>query len=144
MIKFLDNKYLVLISRILLGLIFVIASIHKILYPEEFAYTIYKYNILPLIFINFLSIFLPMVELISGILLIFGIFKEASLTIITSLLLVFIGALTFNYMRGLNVDCGCFTPSHGSGESLLIAIFRDIFFLFLAFILFNSYFKSKN
>ena len=45
--KWLDNRWLELACRLLLGGIFVYASIDKIIYPVEFAKVVYNYQILP-------------------------------------------------------------------------------------------------
>jgi uncharacterized membrane protein YphA (DoxX/SURF4 family) len=61
-----------ILLRLFLGAIFVYASFDKILRPAAFAEIIYNYQILPDPLINIASIFLPWLELLLGLLLIFA------------------------------------------------------------------------
>ncbi len=118
------------ILRLLLGLTFIWASIHKIINPAEFARIIYGYGVFPEITINVIAIFLPYIEFLTGICLITGILPRSSLAIINGLLFGFILLIGFNLFRGHIFDCGCFsvsdTQTAGSALSLLI---RDVFLL---------------
>ena len=44
-------------------------------------------------------------------------------------LTVFIGALVFNLMRGLDVHCGCFSTAADAGTAGLWTVVRDLVFL---------------
>jgi hypothetical protein len=49
------------------------------------------------------------------------------LTIITGLLVLFVGALGYGILTDLNVDCGCFGPEEVAGQqSLRQAFIRDL------------------
>jgi uncharacterized membrane protein YphA (DoxX/SURF4 family) len=52
---------------------------------------------------------LPWLELISGMMLIFGIKLKANSIITGGLLIIFIIAVFSAMMRGLNINCGCFS-----------------------------------
>jgi len=112
--KFLTNKYLLLLSRIILGFIFIYAGMEKISAPEEFARVINNYKLLPYSFINIAAIILPWIEVTAGILLIFGISVNENAFIISTLLGIFIIAIAVSLFRGLNIDCGCFGTSGGT------------------------------
>ena len=118
------------ILKLVLGLTFIWASLHKIINPGEFARIIYGYGVFPEITINVIAIFLPYVECITGICLITGVLPKSSLAIINGLLVGFILLIGFNLFRGHTFDCGCFSVSDtqtvGSAWSLLI---RDVFLL---------------
>ena len=120
------------IFRIILGIIFIYASYHKIINPGKFAKVIYNYKIIssPTI-INFLAIFLPWLEFFIGIFLIVGIFKGGASTISTLLLLVFIIAIIYTMLKGIDTNCGCFNFKESSkiGFSLLI---RDFLFIIIS------------
>jgi putative oxidoreductase len=118
--------------RFLLGLTFIWASLHKILNPGDFAKIIYGYGVFPGISINLIAIFLPYLELLSGLCLVTQILPRSALLIINTLLTAFILLIGFNLFRGHEFNCGCFSVSGEqstfSAWSLLI---RD-FFLLLA------------
>jgi len=112
--RLLSNKYLLFIFRLILGFIFIYSGIEKISSPTGFSDAVLNYKLLPDIFINFFAIILPWIELIAGLLLLFGIAVKENSLIINSLLLIFIIAISISLIRGLNIDCGCFGTSGGT------------------------------
>ena len=134
-----------ILLRLFLGVIFVYASFDKLLRPAAFAELIYNYQILPDPLINIASIFLPWLELLLGLLLIFGFWLPGAVLICNSLFLIFFATLIFNSARGLDIDCGCFSVSTAasSGGHMLWYLLRDGFFLLLGLCLFFSTFFRK-
>jgi len=116
--KFLNNKFLLLTIRVFLGFVFIFAAITKVADPEGFSLSIYNYKLMPDILINVLAIALPWIELVAGILLIFGISVKENSAILTGLLVVFIIAIAISMARGLDIDCGCFGTVDGSKVGL--------------------------
>jgi len=132
-------------ARLILGAIFIYAAIDKILHPEAFAKAVYNYQILPHAFINATAIVLPWLELILGVFLTVGLFREGSVGLATLLLLVFLGAMAFNLARGLNIECGCFSSGSGSsGVHMGWYFLRDALFLIPALYLFVITFLRRN
>ena len=78
-------------GRILLGAIFVYASLDKILDPAAFAQAIANYQILPPAWVNAVALMLPWLEAVSGICLITGKLMRGSALAITLMLIVFMG-----------------------------------------------------
>ena len=116
--------------RFILGGLFIYASISKIVHPYAFAKIIYNYKLLPESLIYISAITLPWVEIISGLFLIAGIFKRTAAIILSSLLFIFIIAISFNLIRGLNFDCGCFTTViTEKGSDPVGLLIRDILML---------------
>ncbi len=111
----------------LVGLMFVLASLHKIASPLQFAGIVDNYQLLPALFVNLVAIVLPWVELLCGIFLLIGIARNGSALVLAGLTLVFIVAISFNIARGLDFDCGCFGSGHTPPWRLLL---RDIGLLF--------------
>ena len=127
-VSIISTKYLVLAIRLVLGVVFIYAAIHKISHPGDFAQDIYNYRMLPESFINFMALTLPWLEVICGVLIIAGVFTRGSALLIGFMLLVFIIAISFALLRGLDISCGCFSSGgentgHGIAVDLLI---RDI------------------
>jgi len=116
------------IVRFILGAIFIAAGIPKIMNPTAFAGVIYSYQLLPDMFINIFAITLPWLEVITGGLLIMGLWMQGTVILYNLLIIVFVSALSFNIARGLDVSCGCFSTEP---EKLIDmgTIFRDVILL---------------
>ena len=115
--KFFSNRYLLFISRLVLGSVFIIASIDKIALPEAFAANVQAYRLAPFSLVNIFALVIPWAELVCGIFLIAGVFIKTSSLVLSSLLLVFTFAIISALLRGLNIDCGCFGVEHTSPVS---------------------------
>jgi len=128
---------LVLLCRVVLGLMFIYASLDKIAHPEEFAKNIGYYKVLPFGLENLLAIVLPWVELIVGVCLVSGLLIDGSTVLSILMMLVFILAISQAMLRGIDISCGCFKVSADSGRLGLETILRDIVFLIMSFIVLN-------
>lgn len=130
------------ISRIILGAIFIAAGIPKIMYPAEFAAAVYNYRILPDALVNIVALVLPWVEVLVGGMLIVGIWMPGAVLIYTLLMISFIAALAYNVARGLDIHCGCFSPT--SGEVInLWTITRDAAIFLISLYLFFAVWVKK-
>ena len=115
---------------ILLGGVFVYASLDKIEKPAEFARIVYHYQILgpdqrlgPLL-PNLLAVTLPWAEATAGAFLIVGVWRREAALVTALLLLVFLFAVGWALAHGVDVaNCGCFSVSgegRRAGLSLLV------------------------
>ena len=123
------------ICRVILGGLFIYASLDKIVHPHDFAKIVYDYHLLPDIAIYWVAGILPWFEMICGLMLVSGLMIRTPSILLSLMLLVFIAAMGLNALRGLDISCGCFTTSQEGTESLIISILRDIFFLIPGFII---------
>ena len=105
----LQNSWIELAARWILGLTFIYASYHKILAPADIAKIVYGYDLFPNGAINLIAIVLPFIELIAGLALILGIYPRSAILIINGMLVAFIIVLSINLIRGHEFDCGCFS-----------------------------------
>ena len=121
-----QNDYLSLLVRIVIGGIFIYASLDKIAHPSEFARIVYNYHLAPGDLVNLTAIVLPWLELICGISVIVGYYKDGSILIINFLMVLFIVAIAINVIRGVDLECGCFTVSSRARGSALSLLYRDI------------------
>jgi uncharacterized membrane protein YphA (DoxX/SURF4 family) len=135
---FLVSGWLEALFRLILGITFVYASIHKIAYPDQLAHIIYGYRILPPEVINLQAIFMPWVELLAGMALILGLKIRGASVLISAMLLVFILAIGFNLFRGLQFDCGCFSFRGGKSTPPGELLVRDVVLFALGLWLFFS------
>ena len=128
---------LVILCRLVLGGVFIYASLDKIANPAEFAKAIGNYHVLPFGLENLLALFLPWLELITGILLIAGIMVDGATILIISMNIVFIFAISQALARGISIECGCFSVSTEGGSNIgFQTILRDFVYLIMAFIIF--------
>jgi uncharacterized membrane protein YphA (DoxX/SURF4 family) len=136
------SRLLYLAARMILGVVFIYASYDKLFHPKAFADIIYHYQILPDRLINITAIFLPWLELLMGGFLIIGFWMPGTVIWCNFLLVVYIGALSFNLARGLDIDCGCFSTAGGRSIDIE-TILWDVVFLALSIYLFVAVFKSR-
>jgi hypothetical protein len=108
-----------------LGSIFLYAGAIKLLDPKAFAQTISAYGLVPDTLLVPVAIGLPVIEMIAGVGLIFAI--RGSLSVIFSLLILFIVVLWYGILKNFDIDCGCFSPDELKGYvSLRQAFYRDL------------------
>jgi uncharacterized membrane protein YphA (DoxX/SURF4 family) len=127
--RIVTSKYLSLVLRFYIGIIFIYASMSKIPFPAEFAGALASYNILPHWSINFVAVALPWTEVICGLFLVLGLRTRAVSCIIGSLLIVFTAGITLNLIRGAQISCGCF--GNAGDQISWWDVPRDLFWLLL-------------
>jgi putative oxidoreductase len=88
--------------------IFIYAGALKALDPVQFASDIDNYKILPWPVCVALAFYLPWLEILCGLGLVFRFFYRGALSILTALIMVFILATIAAKVRGLDITCGCF------------------------------------
>src|ERR1700736_4074103 len=93
---------------LIVGGIFVYAGAIKVLDPVRFGLDIDNYKALPWFFSVRLAFYLPWLEIFCGLAVIFRFLYRGGLSILTALILIFIGATIAAKMRGLDITCGCF------------------------------------
>jgi len=87
--------------------------------PAEFAHDINNYRILPWILSVALGFYLPWLEILCGLGLVFRVLYRGALSILTALIVVFTLATIAAKVRGLDITCGCF--GHASQHWSLLA-----------------------
>ncbi len=142
--KIVSSQWLVLLFRLMVGITFVYASLDKIAHPDEFARAVYNYRILPGFLINIFAITLPWIEFFCGLFLILGLFIENASLLILFLSFVFALALSLNFLRGIDIACGCFTTDPNAKKVGTMHLIQDIFLLLMSIqiFLYNRNFLS--
>lgn len=96
------------VLAVLAGAVFVYAGVLKVRDPIEFANDINNYHLLPWTIGVRLAFYLPWLEILAGLALIFHRLFSGALALTGALLLGFIAATIWAKAQGINVACGCF------------------------------------
>lgn len=123
--------YIIALTRIYLALVFFISGLDKASDLAAFAQSIENYKLIPIQYVNILAVIIPWIELISGGLLLLGIYIKENSSIILSLLIIFTISVFSAYLRGLNIDCGCQGTAAGQKVGLL-KIVENVFLIIVA------------
>lgn len=99
---------LLAIARVLIGGVFLWSAVSKGADLRTFAEDAANYQILSPRLAPLWAVALPGVELLTGVLLLLGVWAEASAAIVAALLSLFIVALSQALLRGIDLRCGCF------------------------------------
>lgn len=115
---------------LVVGGVFVYASLDKIAHPADFARIVYHYQLIgpsqtiPPLVANLLAVVLPWVELVAGVALITGLWRREAALVSAAMLVMFIGAVGIALYRGIDIEnCGCFSVSgegRGAGVKLIL------------------------
>ncbi|MBN1443098.1 MAG: DoxX family membrane protein [Planctomycetes bacterium] len=103
--------------QILLGVVLLAATWHKILDLPDFANVIYHYKLFPAQSINLFAIYVPWIEVILGVALFAGVARRGASFMAMGLFLSFIAVLGYNLYRGCPTVCGCFS-TFAAGQHL--------------------------
>ncbi len=130
-----NPRYLIMMCRLVLGVIFLLACVEKILFPHDFAMAIFRYRLLPHSAINPVAITLPWMELTAAMAIIFSYrFRDAASALILGMLTVFTLGIAINLIRGLEIACGCTTTAPTEDLISWGHVFRNLGYMFLAVI----------
>jgi len=128
---------IVWMARLTLGLVFLWASVHKILDPGAFARAVANYRMLPETWVNLFAVTLPWVEFLCALLLLSGQWVRTSSLMVSGLLVVFIVAVSFNMIRGLDIDCGCFDTDSGRKIGVRLLVEDTLYLVLCLFLIFR-------
>ncbi len=117
-----------LLSRWAVGIVFIYASLDKLIHPEAFAQAIANYRMVPLALLHPFAWFLPVLEVVAGIALVVGWQRRGAALLSAAMTVMFIVAIALALLRGLDISCGCFDTAGGHGVGLDLLI-RDVFLL---------------
>ena len=135
------KRWLLVIGRLILGVIFVYAAYAKLRAPWiEFAGSLAAFRLLPDNLLEPIARTLPAFELILGLGLISGIWQRWFSLVASLLLLLFFSVMVRSYAMGLQIDCGCCGPGEALGPKTLA---RDFTMLALAVAVTIATFRMK-
>jgi len=127
--RWLRHPALYWLASIGLGVVFVYASFEKIAHPQDFARIVYRYRLagptagLGVVPANVLAAVLPWTEVLTGVLLITGVWRREAAALAGGMLVMFLAAVSYVLWQGIDVaHCGCFTvggEGRGAGWTLI-------------------------
>jgi uncharacterized membrane protein YphA (DoxX/SURF4 family) len=121
-----------------------LSGCHKILYPADFALSVYRFHLLPDVLVNAFALYFQWLEVVCGIcLLCVPKFRVAALWIALVLLLVFSGAIGINLIRGTSFSCGCFSNAPDALPMNGMSLVRNSALLLLVLLALFGKWKSE-
>ncbi|MEO7166524.1 MAG: MauE/DoxX family redox-associated membrane protein [Spartobacteria bacterium] len=105
------RDWLLIVRRMLaflVGAVFVYAGILKARDPVQFATEINNYRLIPWSIGVRMAFYLPWLEVLCGLALIFHRLFAGALALTTGLMVVFIAATVWARLQGIDLACGCF------------------------------------
>lgn len=121
-----------IVSRFGLALVWLISGFQKMQDPMGFRQSIEAYELFSPDIVTFIASTLPPVELVLGLFLLVGMFIAPAAAVSGLIMIGFIIGVSSAAVRGLEIDCGCFSTGDGEPSSLGLVIVRDIVFLGMA------------
>jgi uncharacterized membrane protein YphA (DoxX/SURF4 family) len=139
------DSLVLLVIRILVGGIFLIAALSKIVSPGDFADTVRAFHLLPPSLVVPFALILPWLELLAAAYLLAGFMTRVGAAAAAGMLLIFIAALTDALVTGNTAHpCGCFGSLASNPVIALLAggttigwwdVVRDVILLALSVML---------
>jgi uncharacterized membrane protein YphA (DoxX/SURF4 family) len=118
-----------LLARLILGVVLIWAGVAKVTRPALSALAVRAYKLLNYDVAGYVGYALPVVEILLGLLLVFGLLTRVSAAVGGLLMLAFIFGISWAWAHGYSIDCGCF----GGGGTIAAAqtqypleILRDV------------------
>jgi putative oxidoreductase len=130
--RFLRSRWLNLAARLIIGGLFLYASIEKVLHPAAFAMAVRAYKLIPFSLSNLFAICVSWSEIVAATLLVLGIFTRRAAGAIFLLLIMFTGAISTVLVRHMVIDCGCF--GEGGATTSWLLLVRNAALLFGCFL----------
>lgn len=132
--KLVGNRYVVLVCRLLLGLVFLLSAVGKLVDLQGSVDAVYGFNVFPLGFAHFAGLVVPFIELAMALGLIFGVLTRlASLGASIMSVAFFLVKAHVLFIQGRQIDCGCFGALMSTMAS--VTIYMDIPMLLMGLVI---------
>jgi uncharacterized membrane protein YphA (DoxX/SURF4 family) len=142
-IRFAGNRYLVFILRLILGGIFLVSSLGKMVDIERYSVdAVYTFGILPMALARPFGLVMPFIELAVALGLLFGVLTRLSALGSGLMSLAFFIAKAVVLSEGREIDCGCFGAVVETLAS--VTIYMDIPMFIFSIVVMLVPFNSRN
>ncbi|MFO7889662.1 MAG: MauE/DoxX family redox-associated membrane protein [bacterium] len=108
------KKWVALFLRLGFGVLLIFSSFHKIMHPWDFSFDVENYRIVGEAVSQLAAVWLPYFELLLALFLISGIWLQAAVIMNFLLMQLFFILILQAFIRGLDINCGCFYSGEGS------------------------------
>ena len=115
-----------LLSRVVVGAVWLVAGVLKLPDPAENVRAVRAYQLLPESVVPVVGHGLPILEILLGACLLLGLVTRVAAVLSAGLLVAFIVGIASAWARGLSIECGCFGGGAGSAENATAAYPWDI------------------
>lgn len=109
----------------LVGLVYLLAALSKLMDPVGFYHSVQAYRLLPDLPAWWLAHYLPCLELAAGLVLWLPGWRRTGAWFVVCLSMVFIFALGSLLIRGMDISCGCFGTGDGWWNSVPVALIKN-------------------
>jgi len=141
--KLVDNKYIILVFRLILAGIFLISAYGKLVNIERYSVdAVYNFGILPMAFARPFGLVMPFIELLCGLGILFGVLTRLSSLGIALMSLSFFIAKAIVLSQGRSIECGCFGAVIDTFAS--VTIFMDLPMMVLALMVMFAPARSRH
>ena len=124
----LTSRAFILLLRVFIGALLIYSAWDKVLHPAKFAIAVRAYEMLPLALTNLFALAVAWGELVAGIMLVLGLFTRQAAGAAFILLVTFTIAIITTQVRGLVIDCGCFSNEGGHKADYTLVV-RNLFLI---------------
>lgn len=124
-------NHLRLLLNLTFGGVFIYAGVVKAWQPMVFLDDVRSFALLPDPYAALLAMFLPWLEIFSGLAVITGVLRRGGLLLLNASLIAFLAAIIIAWVRGTDIRCGCFGDSGGATSNYVELIVRDVVLLAL-------------
>jgi uncharacterized membrane protein YphA (DoxX/SURF4 family) len=105
------KSWIGLVVRLVVGAVWVVAGLAKLPDPAGSVRSVRAYQLLPESVVPTVGHLLPMLEIVIGALLILGLLTRVFAVVAGLLFAAFIIGISSAWIRGLEINCGCFGSS---------------------------------
>lgn len=102
--------------------VFAFAAVPKLIDPGSFANDLLNYRVLPDAFVGMVALFMPALEIVIALGLLWPRYQRGAALLSTLLLLSFALAMAQARIRGIDLSCGCFGAAFESKVSWLTVL----------------------
>ncbi|MCL1907507.1 MAG: DoxX family protein [Propionibacteriaceae bacterium] len=131
------RMWISLVARLILGGALLIAGLLSITDLSQSLRAVQAYQLpFPDALVTVIGYGLPVLEILVGVVIIAGLFTRWTALLGGLMMVIYIAGITSAWVRGLSIDCGCFTPGGflepGESTKYLQDILRDLGFALCA------------
>jgi len=118
-------QFLRTLALVTLVAVFSWSGVNKIVDPQAFSLSVFRYHLLPYEAVNIAALWLAGIEVLCAVLLLVPRLRNASLWMILLLLVAFSISITINLLGGSHMACGCFSTSPMAHPIGWLSLFKN-------------------